>query len=324
MMAMRLIAFGVSILLAMAQASRGADPTPGNLLRHTPLIQFAVVGGRITAPHLARAASRSFPGDNGDIKESLTINPSSDEPSISYRFAAPGREFTLEYRWPHSLTLIDRSSAESLRFVQDGTHPLRLVVETDGEATQDLQAKSLWQLLVFHPEAGAKLVMRLECLRSGWQLERQAAEINQAVRSSVRTDWLANRARWNRCALELGSSDFQLRQAADQRLRTGGIAAAAFLQTIDSSRLDPEQARRIAKIIEAASQEIDAPADVVATWMYDADIWCSLLRDDSLECRTKAADHLTELLERPLQFDPAAEPPVRTSQVRAIEDMLRR
>jgi hypothetical protein len=105
-------------------------------------------------------------------------------------------------------------------------------------------------------------------------------------------------------------------------LRSGGAAAAAFLETVDDSELGPEQGRRVGRIVAAAAGNIDEPAAVAGSWCFDTDVWCRLLQDEDAAVRVLAADHLAQLLGRPLVFDPSAARPIRSAQARAIEETL--
>jgi hypothetical protein len=66
----------------MVKAS-AEEISPGALLQRISTIRWEIARGRISSPTLSRAPNRTFSEDHGDIKESLTINPGGDEPSLS-------------------------------------------------------------------------------------------------------------------------------------------------------------------------------------------------------------------------------------------------
>jgi hypothetical protein len=159
-------------------------------------------------------------------------------------------------------------------------------------------------------------------LRPDWGLAKQAGEIRELLVKSNHRGWIERRAAWQRCVARLGDSDYQARQTADRALRAGGLAAAAFLESVDEAEFGPEQRRRVARIIADAARETDEPATVAGAWCFDTEVWCLLLKDDDAQARVLAADHLAQLLGRPLVFDPSAAPPLRSAQARVIEETL--
>ena len=310
-------------LLVLAPALTCSDePSPGALLRRIATIRLEVASGRITSPTLARASNRTFSEDHGESKESLSINGGGDEPSLSYRWAAPQREWTFELHG-NSVRLEDKTAAETLTYEQRDGVPLKLTVQAAKAPRRSFAARSLWHWLVFSPEIRESLLPRLEALRLDWELGQQASEIREELIKADHQRWIARRAEWTRSVARLGEADYQARQKADRALRSGGSPAAAFLESIDEAELGQEQRRRVNRIIAAAC-EIDDPAAVAAAWCFDAEVWCRLLQDEDADVRALAADHLAQLLGRPLVFDPSAQAPVRTAQVRLIEETLLR
>lgn len=311
-------------LLVMAPAITCSDePSPGALLRRISTIRFEIASGRISSPSLARASNRTFNDDHGDSKESLNINAGGDEPSLSYRFSVPDRDWTLDVHGS-SVRFEDKTAAETLIYEQRVGEPLKLILRTAESARRELKTPSLWHWLVFSPEIRDSLLPRLEALRPDWELGKQADEIRQELIKADHHRWLERRTDWMRSVARLGDGNYEVRQTADRALRSGGAPAAAFLELIDDAELGQEQRRRAARIIAAAARDTDEPSAVAAAWCLNPEIWCRLLQDEAAEVRALAADHLAQLLGRPLVFDPSAEAPVRTAQVRVIEDTLLR
>jgi len=311
------------VVLLLGPACFAAEPTPGSLLRRTSWVRFEIAGGRITSSTLSRSPTRTFGAEAESAKEGLSINPSSDEPSLSYRYETADRQWTFELRGIDDVVLSDTSTAgESVTLKQSASAPLKLTIQRTGSPKQEIVGRTLWHLLLFQPEARAHLLPRLEALNSDWRLSKQIAEIKEQLLAANESTWREDGAQWRRCVEKLGNPDYQVRQAADRQLRKGGAAAAALLQSLDRNRMSAEQARRVTEILQSVAPQIDEPAAVAASWVYDADAWCQLLRDDDVRYRTAAATHLAELLGRPLAYDPLADTATRTSQIRAIEDAL--
>jgi len=297
---------------------------PGALLRRTTSLRLEVAGGRIASPTLGRAANRSFSDEKGQVKESLLVNPSGDEPSLAYRYKSPQRQWSFDLQGTTSVVLRDSTPQETLIFQQRAGEPLKLTIEAAAAPKREFTSRSLWHWLVFSPEIREALIPRLELLRSEWELNRQTDEIRTELIEADHRALLQRRWQWQQCVAQLGDDDYQVRQAADRMLRSGGAAAAAFLQTLNEAQLGPEQRRRIGQIVTAAVPDVDEPAGVASAWCFDAEIWCMLLKDDADDVRALAGEHLTHLLGRPLVFEPSAQTTTRTAQVRVIEETLLR
>jgi hypothetical protein len=311
-------------VFAVCQHSLASEPAPGGLLRRTAWLSFEIAGGRVTCPALARAPTRTFAAEGESAKEGLSINPSSDEPSLNYRYAAPDRQWTLEFRGTGELSLKDDITAgEAVTLQQMPDAPLQLTIQKDG-LQQRLTGRTLWHLLVFQPKARTHLLPQLEVLNPDWQLAKQVGEIKRELLIACDSNWRDDRLNWRRCVGKLSDPDYQTRQAADRQLRSGGTAASAFLQSLEPGALAAEPRRRVVQILQAAAPEPDEPATIAAGWVYDAEVWCHLLRDEDPKCRRAAARHLAELLGRPLAYDPAADPKTRTAQVLTIQEGLLR
>lgn len=311
------------VLMFTPVAAQSAEPSPGALLRRVSALRFEVAGGRITCPTLSRAASRTLSADEAEIKETLSINLGGDEPFLSNRYVSPSRQWSLEFHGS-DMKLSDKSDTELIQYEQFADRPVKLTIQRSGSPKREITGRSIWHLLVFSPENAEALAPRLEALRSDWRISKQAEEIKRLLVNDTSASWTQQRSTWQACVTRLGDADYQVRQAADRQLRSGGSPGAAFLQTLDLSGLEPEQSRRVSRIIAAAAPEIDEPATIAACWVYDAEAWCCLLRDEEAETRRVAAEHLTQLLGRAMRFDAAAVAPVRWAQARVIEETLLR
>jgi hypothetical protein len=313
----------LSVLCSAAAATCGDEPSPGALLRRIPTIRLEVAGGRIASPVLGRAANRTFSEDHGEIKESLNINAGGDEPSLSYRCKGPDHDWMFDLHG-NSVRLQDQTAAQTLIYEQQEGTPLKLTLHSGAAPQRQIAVRSLWHALVFSPEFRDALLPRLAALRPDWELGKQADEIRAELIKADRRRGMQRRSDWAQAVARLGNEDYQVRQAADQALRSGGCAAAAFLESLDEEQLGLEQRRRVTRIVASAARGIDEPVAVAAAWCFDAEVWCRLLQDQEAEVRALAADHLAQLLGRPLVFDPSARAPIRTAQVRVIEETLLR
>lgn len=319
----RIALLSFALVISGRAETCGDEPSPGSLLRSISAIRFEVASGRITSPSLSRAANRTFSEDHGDSKESLIINAGGDEPSLSYRFVSPNRQWTFDVHGD-SIRLEDETAVMTFVYEQRLGEPLRLTLVANKAAKRQITAPSLWHWLVFSPETREALAPRLQALRADWDLSRQADEIRTELIKADHNRWIVRRADWVQSVARLGDQDYQVRQSADRILRSGGPPAAAFLESLDQAELEQEQRRRVARIIASATRDADDPATIAAVWCFDADVWCRLLQDKEGEVRALAADHLAQLLGRPLVFDPSAQAPIRTAQARVIEDTLPR
>jgi hypothetical protein len=318
---MKNIGLGLAFVLPCLLSTLAAAE-PGGLLRRTPWVRFEIVGGHIHGLSLSRAPSRSFAAEEDGVKETLSLNALDDEPSLYYRFETSDRIWTLDFRGTGWLRLEDKSPGGSILFDQRPGERVKLHITSSSIAKVELAADSVWQLLVFEPQARQHLLPRLATLNRDWRLEKECTEIKAEMLAVADSRWQEDRAAWLRCVDELGSTDFQLRQAADRQLRSGGGSAMAFLRTVELARLEPEQARRVTAIVESSGESADDPVSVAASWVYDAAPWCALLRDDDIHCRALAADHLAALLGRSLKFEPGGDDKLRAAQIRQIEETL--
>lgn len=319
----RIALLSLGWLVLAAAVICGEEPSPGALLRRISAIRIEVASGKIACPTLARASNRTFSDEHGGSKESLSINAGSEEPSLSYRYAGPGREWILDLHG-NSLRLSDKSATETLVYEQHAEVPLKLTLQTGASSARQITARSLWHWLVFSPEIRGVLLPRLESLRSDWELGQQADQIRQELIKADQRPWTSHRGKWEKAVSQLRDADYQIRQSADRMLRSGGSPAAAFLEAIDEEKLDQEQRRRVARIVAAAAHDIDEPTAIAAAWCFDGEVWCHLLQDAEPAVRALAADHLSQLLGRPLVFDPSAQAPIRSAQLRVIEETLLR
>ena len=316
---------GLSLLLLLGQSiCWSANTEPGSLLKRVTLIRLDVAGGRIICPSLSNAASRSFSTEEGGSQEVLTINPTSDEPSLNYRWQSAERRFVLELHGDGSLDLCDTQAAESIVVEQRSHAPLKVCIERPGLPKQELRAKSLWHLLVLHPEVRSCLLPRLSLLAPNWHLGSQVREIEELLAEEIDPSWRQRRAEWDACIKKMQAADFKSRQAADKQLRAGGPVVAAYLQSLDRAAMEPEQQRRIARILESLGRQVDTPATVAAAWCYDTQVWSARLQHEDAQIRQRASDHLADLLDRPLSYDPQADGKTRLRQARVLEETLLR
>lgn len=316
------VLFGCQLSAAGAEPLPGAEPSPGDLLRRNVLLRFEVAGGQVTCPSLSRYSSRNLTADHAGIKESLSIHTDGNEPSLSYRYASPDRQWAFDIHATGSVTLRDEAKGELVVYEQRPGAGVTLTIENSQLPKYTIKARSLWHLLAFSPEGEALLIPQLQALRADWSLMKQVAETRELLLKSDERQWRHERATWQRCLAQLGEADYDVRQAADRRLRDGGCAAVGYLRRLDVGQLEPEQCRRVKRIIAATHLDVDEPHSVAADWAYDAEVWCNLLRDEAAPRRSIAAAHLAHLLGRPLVFDPAADDATRSAQARSIEDSL--
>jgi plasmid maintenance system antidote protein VapI len=114
----------------------------------------------------------------------------------------------------------------------------------------------------------------------------------------------------------LGSTNFAEREAAQRDLAASGQVVLPFLEDLDLARLDAEQAARIEKLITNLRVNYEDTADRVANWLIgDVSIWLSLAERPELAKREAARRQLLALMDKDVEFDPAADEATREDQL---------
>jgi hypothetical protein len=318
-------------LLSTGSTARGEQNCSSpSLLSQLRWARFDVVGGRLTVRSARPVSGNTHVTGNPDagIRESLAVSAAAAGPHIRYERVLPREELLIEFSEGQCVTIRLRREAEqgtsSLGFEQPARGSLRLEWKPAGESATCLVADSLWHLLLAHPRLCREhLLPLLRIVRPDWRLPEQARRVEESLLNIARSGWLPDEARWSAWVGQLGSADFQQRQAADLRLRAAGQAVLPFLESLDPERLDAEQRLRIRRISESLDLQREDQPQRVALWLAaDPLIWVALLAHEDGNKRELAARRLAMLSGRQIEFDPHAEPQLRERQIRQVSDLL--
>lgn len=318
---MKAMSFAI-LVLSCATLVHGSEPAVGGLLQRSPWVRFELAGGRIVVANLAAAPNRTLNAENAAASESLTINSTSEEGALRYEYKSPESSFALQYVAPGVLTLRSSTGNGTVELLQRPNELLEVKIAVAGSRERVIKSNDLWQLILFCPDTRKHLLPQLLALNPGWDFEREAAETKAALLKAASSNWQHDRAQWQENVQQLSDADYAVRQSADRELRGSGVAATGYLATLDPADFDPEQAKRIGRILEAARHRPDEPATVAARLLFDTKAWCAMLSDSSPQVRLVAAEHLEQLLGRPIRFEASATVSVRKAQVRVLEDTL--
>jgi len=213
-----------------------------------------------------------------------------------------------------------KTGSHNVAYIQKPGESVRVLISSGDEGEQVLQGPSIWHLMLADPRVARSGILdvleqlkpdwhprqQAECIRNGllltapWRLATSADEVDQLVR-------------------QLGHENFQTRQRADRELRSRGRHVLGLLEALEPDSLDMEQRLRVREICRTlAGDHGDTPNRVTAWLLNDRRLWFELLDDDQLECRQLAHAHLLRLCDRPMEFDPAADPAIRSLQLAAL------
>jgi hypothetical protein len=212
------------------------------------------------------------------------------------------------------------STEPRLDFTQMPRRQLILAIGS-GEDRRVLQGQTLWHVLLADPVAGGEqLAPLLELLNPEWKLTERIAALEAQLLDPAVPPRAANVSLWTELIAQLGSDSYTVRRSADRKLRAAGPGLLAHLQLLDRSTLDAEQRLRIGRIAAAATGKLtDGSARHLADWLaWDPRVWLTLMERDDPSPRSTAALRLSDLLERPIPFDPTANADTRQAQLRAL------
>jgi len=304
-------------------------PTLDNAFR-AEWLRFGISSGRLV-PTGARGINVSTRSEGAQPRERLSIRIGLADSAIHYELNETDQELLLDISGRHRLmfrrTPKGQAGFTAIQYEQPAQGPVVLRVGT-GATQKVYQAPSLWHLLIEHREVCRQYLLPLLQLvyRQG-DLEKTAAEIENALLVLARQGRAPDKERWARWVTQLADPDFSTREAADRQLRRAGPMVVPFLEQLDPSRLDAEQRHRIRRIIAALSESPDSTdtPEHVATWLAgDPSVWLTFLAHPDEAVRRLAAEQLAGFLAEPVSFDPAASPETRTRQIEQLRARLGR
>jgi hypothetical protein len=295
-----------------------------HLARQMQNLRSRMVGGRISVTSNDPTRSTNVTSRGIDQQERLQLNFGNGLVSLSYEMVTPAFQLTLTVTDSDEVIVrrVPKSPASDagLEFVQpaDGQLSLRI---TQGDKQQHLRAPSYWHLALAWPKVcETELAPILELLRPGWGLAKTATDLETALQRDALRFHPLDRNRLQQLLKELGSREFARREAAQRQLRDAGETILPFLRAIDRDHLDAEQAFRVRSVIHGMHSELeeDAPTSLAPWLTGDPYIWLALLDRDQEPLRRFAAEQLGRLLNKPVDFDPAADAAIRQRQLKAI------
>lgn len=163
------------------------------------------------------------------------------------------------------------------------------------------------------------MVPLIEFLHPSWQLVAQATSLEETLFRRARLGDRADRRQWAAWVDDLASPQFARRNAAERQLREQGPVVLPFLEHLDPSRLDAEQAYRLRALVDALSVDSQDSGERVAVWLVEDElVWLALLDREDASKRRTALKQLETLTGHPIAFDVDAVPEVRRAQLEAL------
>jgi hypothetical protein len=316
-----------AVLLCPALAVAQAPLPPINQHLARQLHQFLrtrMVAGRIWVTTNDPTRSIDVTTRGVDQQERLQVHFDSGLVSLSYEMATPAFQMTITVTDGDEVILrrLPKSPAKgaAVEFIQptDGFVSLRTTL---GGRKFEMRAPSFWHLALGCPkECEQQLVPILEILRTDWSLPQTARALQVALQRDAKRFRPLDRSRLQELLHALASNQFAQREAADRQLRAAGQAILPFLRAVDRRRVDAEQAFRVRSIIHGMNSDLgeDTP-ESLAPWLTgDPYIWFALLDCEQEPGRRFAAEQLGRLLNKSIDFDPAAAAAERGRQLKAI------
>jgi hypothetical protein len=276
-------------------------------------MQFNIISGRIQV-----SSSQPITVSNGS--ERLSIRPDGNQSSVDYEASQAEEVFHFDVKEGNRVHVrreIRGKTPLIVDFLQTPAQSVTLTLVVDGKTTA-YRADGLWQLLLIEPEVCRQhLAPMLDLLRPDWQLADRAAQIEDELLQSAATGQLPDRQRWDALVRQLADDRFARREAADRELRAAGPAVMPYLERLDFAHLDAEQQSRVRRILAELTEDIDddTVSQVAVGLATEPAVWLGMLARPQERTRRLAADQLARLLGAPVDFDPAAAPAVRQSQI---------
>jgi len=325
------IAVMIALIGAACALAQGTVPIGGPSKVNADRLrwmQYKMVAGRI-------AVSSSYPGTNmtfgpahvdGRRRERLEIHINQAQIDLQYELVSPDEQLSIALVDGKRLS-IHRQRSEpnyTLEFEQNPDRPL-LFTLTENDVRRSLRADSFWHLYLEEPElVRRRLVPVLEILHPSWQLASLGAALEESLFERAQNPQPLDTHRWHRLVDDLASPKFSDRTTAERELRAAGQVILPFLQNLDRTRLDAEQASRVRALVDSLAASYEDSIDRIATWLAgDEQIWLSLMSRAELPRRRLAAKQLSLLIGSSVEFDPTAGEDQRKAQIERLRARLR-
>ena len=328
-------ALGVLLLATLALSSAfgqaidlpAIEPSPAMATR-LRWLQYTLVSGRVvvSSSHTTRITVPLQVSLDGRRRERQSLNINNALTNVQYDLTTPVEQL--------SVTVTDSSQLAISRVWHDGKYNLQfeqipgrplLWTLTEAGNKRTLEGESFWHLLIAEPEAVRRhLIPVLEMLHPLWQLSDMGRGIEDLLFERAQSHPQPDRQRWAGLVADLASPKFAVRQNAERELSKAGQVVVPYLQNLDRTRLDAEQAYRVRSLVESLAVGYEDTADRIVIWLSgDEHVWLSLLSRGEPQKRLVAAQQLSAII-GPVEFDPAAADSVRNAQLERLRIKLRR
>jgi hypothetical protein len=250
-----------------------------------------------------------------------------DACSLRYHYADPRQQWLVEIenRGQAAIQRLPREGSDILavRFQQAENGAIRLAIGLP-DGSREVLSRDLWHLLLEEPQLSRQhLVPLLESLRPNWQLVSQTQRLEAALVQLSASPRLRELERIQQLVDQLGEPEFPRRQAADRQLRAMGQWGSAYLERVDTRKLNAEQRVRLERIRQSLQLATGDTPERAAAWLIDdPSAWLALLARDDARTREAAAGHLAWITGRPIDFDPLASADDRRRQWNGVRSQL--
>jgi hypothetical protein len=302
------------------------EPSP-SIATRIRWVQFHLISGRITAtsPMVVPTSTNQ----RGGRREMLSIEINGGIAGLQYDLVVPNERLQIVVTGGNQLSISHSRTGGTplgdsrLEYRQAVEGPVEFSFESAG-VERTWKASGFWQIYLAEPDlVRVRLAPLLELLRPSWHLAQLGSEIEDALITRPMDERQQHVARWTGLVEQLASPRFAAREHAQRELSQAGQAVLPFLQTLDKSRLDAEQAYRVRSLIDALAVDYEDRVDrVAASLASDAQVWLSLLSRDDLHKRRVATARLASLLGGEIDFDPQADPDVRKAQLQSLREQI--
>jgi hypothetical protein len=291
-------------------------------------VQFDVVFGRLIANcsrfRFHKTVTHTDQTTNAHTTISLSV--SAARPSLHLEHRDITRQLNIEViegdRFEIEMVPL-KAGQLPLGFTQQANNNVKLRIGKD-ETQQEIQAASLWHLLVEHKRlCETHLVPVLELMRPDWQLMDRVHQIENALSRVARIGYCPNRDRILELVEQLAAESFYQRQSALAELLDQGHSCLAILDSRDPRELTAEQRVRVRYVQDALRVNTPDTPERVAAWLSgDKSIWLTLLLDENMETRRLAQQQLVRICGRPISVDLDADPDDYSERVSQLKYQL--
>lgn len=322
----------LAAMLLVASASQAEPPQrlqPSRInASRLRWFQYKLVAGRILATSAyPEGMNISFGPSTTDTRrrEHLQLLILEDRASIRYELTGDGEELSMQLAesGEFSIRRTRREPPLLLSFLQPAKGPLSFVFKQD-DTTLEVAGPSFWHLYLAAPElVSQELVPYLETLRPAWQLVATGQQLERNLIQRAQQPATHQAEQWRVLVDRLGSTNFAERETAERDLAASGQVVLPFLEDLDRTQLDAEQASRVAKLITNLRVNYEDTADRVANWLIgDPSVWLSIAARPEPTKREIAWQQLRSLVGKDAEFDPRADEPTRAAQLAKLRELL--